>query len=225
VRRSARHLARKGNAVTTVTEQAAAAPASEGVAPQVGGATLAAHVEAYEPDIEKVLISAEEIQSKLAEMGEQITRDYAGRSVLLVGVLKGAFVVMADLARYVRLPLEFDFMAVSSYGMATKTSGVVRILKDLDHDLEGLDVLLVEDIVDSGLTLKYLLKNLAARKPASLEVAALLRKIGLQKVPLDLRYVGFDIPPEFVVGYGLDYGERFRNLPFVATLRPGAYGG
>jgi hypoxanthine phosphoribosyltransferase len=182
-------------------------------------------VEAYEPDIEKVLISSEEIQSKLAEMGEQITRDYAGRSVLLVGVLKGAFVVMADLARYVRLPLEFDFMAVSSYGMATKTSGVVRILKDLDHDLEGLDVLLVEDIVDSGLTLKYLLKNLAARKPASLEVAALLRKIGLQKVPLDLRYVGFDIPPEFVVGYGLDYGERFRNLPYVATLRPEAYGG
>jgi hypoxanthine phosphoribosyltransferase len=210
--------------VTTVTEQAATAPASQGVAPR-GGATLAAHVEAYEPDIEKVLISSEEIQSKLAEMGEQITRDYAGRSVLLVGVLKGAFVVMADLARYVRLPLEFDFMAVSSYGMATKTSGVVRILKDLDHDLEGLDVVLVEDIVDSGLTLKYLLKNLAARKPASLEVAALLRKIGLQKVPLDLRYVGFDIPPEFVVGYGLDYGERFRNLPYVATLRPEAYGG
>jgi hypoxanthine phosphoribosyltransferase len=188
-------------------------------------ATLAAHVEAYEPDIDKILISSEEIQSTLAEMGEQITQDYAGRSVLLVGVLKGAFVVMADLARYVRLPLEFDFMAVSSYGMATKTSGVVRILKDLDHDLEGLDVLLVEDIVDSGLTLKYLLKNLAARKPASLEVAALLRKIGLQKVPLDLRYVGFDIPPEFVVGYGLDYGERFRNLPYVATLRPEAYGG
>jgi hypoxanthine phosphoribosyltransferase len=182
-------------------------------------------VEAYQPDIEKVLISSEEIQSKLAEIGEQITQDYAGKSVLLVGVLKGAFVVMADLARYVRLPLEFDFMAVSSYGMATKTSGVVRILKDLDHDLEGLDVVLVEDIVDSGLTLKYLLKNLAARKPASLEVAALLRKIGLQKVPLDLRYVGFDIPPEFVVGYGLDYGERFRNLPYVATLRPEAYGG
>jgi hypoxanthine phosphoribosyltransferase len=209
--------------VTAVTDRAPARPA-EGNA-QEQSATLAAHVEAYQPDIEKILISSEEIQSKLAEMGEQITRDYAGRSVLLVGVLKGAFVVMADLARYVRLPLEFDFMAVSSYGMATKTSGVVRILKDLDHDLEGLDVLLVEDIVDSGLTLKYLLKNLAARKPASLEVAALLRKIGLQKVPLDLRYVGFDIPPEFVVGYGLDYGERFRNLPFVATLRPEAYGG
>ena len=182
-------------------------------------------MEAYEPDIEKVLITAEEIQAKLVEMGEAITRDYAGRSLLLVGVLKGAFVVMADLARHIRLPLEFDFMAVSSYGAATKSSGVVRILKDLDHDLEGRDVLLVEDIVDSGLTLKYLLKNLAARKPASLEVAAMLRKTGIQKVPLDLRYIGFDIPKEFVVGYGLDYAERFRNLPYVATLKPEAYGG
>jgi hypoxanthine phosphoribosyltransferase len=186
--------------------------------------TLSAYVEAYEPDIQKVLISSEEIQAKLAELGERITADYAGRSLLLIGVLKGAFVVMADLARYIRLPLEFDFMAVSSYGAATKTSGVVRILKDLDHDLEGRDVLLVEDIVDSGLTLKYLLKNLAGRKPASLEVAALLRKEGLQMVPLDIRYTGFDIPPEFVVGYGLDYAERFRNLPYVATLKPEAYG-
>jgi hypoxanthine phosphoribosyltransferase len=188
-----------------------------------GTATLAAYVEAYEPDIEKVLISSEELQAKLAEMGEKITADYAGSSLLLVGVLKGAFVVMADLSRYIRLPLEFDFMAVSSYGAATKTSGVVRILKDLDHDLAGRDVLLVEDIVDSGLTLKYLLKNLAARKPASLEVAALLRKEGIQQVELDLRYVGFDIPNEFVVGYGLDFAERYRNLPFVATLRPSAY--
>jgi hypoxanthine phosphoribosyltransferase len=185
--------------------------------------TLAAYVEAYEPDIEKVLISSDEIQAKLAELGQRITEDYAGRSLLLIGVLKGAFVVMADLARYIRLPLEFDFMAVSSYGAATKTSGVVRILKDLDHDLEGLDVLLVEDIVDSGLTLKYLLKNLAGRKPATLEVAALLRKEGIQMVPLDLRYVGFDIPNEFVVGYGLDFAERYRNLPYVATLKPEAY--
>jgi hypoxanthine phosphoribosyltransferase len=115
-------------------------------------------------------------------------------------------------------------MAVSSYGAATKTSGVVRILKDLDHDLDGMDVLLVEDIVDSGLTLKYLLKNLAARKPASLEVAALLRKTGIQKVPLDIRYIGFDIPPDFVVGYGLDFDERYRNLPYIATLKPEAYG-
>jgi hypoxanthine phosphoribosyltransferase len=185
---------------------------------------MTTYVEAYEPDIDRVLISAEQIQSKLAEMGERISADYAGRRLLLVGVLKGAFVVMADLARYIRLPLEFDFMAVSSYGAATKTSGVVRILKDLDHDLEGLDVLVVEDIVDSGLTLKYLLKNLAGRKPASLEVAALLRKEGIQQVELDLRYVGFEIPNEFVVGYGLDYGERYRNLPYIATLRPEAYG-
>ncbi len=185
--------------------------------------TLPAYVEAYAPDIDRVLIGADEIQAKLAEMGERISSDYAGRSLLLVGVLKGAFVMMADLARYVRLPLEFDFMAVSSYGAATKTSGVVRILKDLDHDLDGLDVLVVEDIVDSGLTLKYLLKNLAARKPASLEVAALLRKEGIQQVELDLRYVGFDIPNEFVVGYGLDYAERYRNLPYIATLRPEAY--
>ena len=182
-------------------------------------------VSAHEPDIEKVLISTEEIESALATMGEQITKDYAGKSLLLVGVLKGAVMVMADLARHIGLPLEFDFMAVSSYGAATKTSGVVRILKDLDHDLDGVDVLLVEDIVDSGLTLKYLLKNLAARKPSSLEVAALLRKTGLQKVPLDIRYVGFEIPAEFVVGYGLDYAERYRNLPYVATLRPEAYGG
>jgi hypoxanthine phosphoribosyltransferase len=187
--------------------------------------TLVSYVEAYEPDIQQVLLSSERIQDKLAEMGEKISADYDGKPLLLVGVLKGAFVVMADLARYIRLPLEFDFMAVSSYGAATKTSGVVRILKDLDHDLEGLDVLLVEDIVDSGLTLKYLLKNLAARRPASLEVAALLRKTGIQKVPLDIRYVGFDIPPEFVVGYGLDYGERYRNLPYIATLKPRAYGG
>jgi hypoxanthine phosphoribosyltransferase len=180
-------------------------------------------MEIYESDIQKVLISEEEIQAKLAEMGEQITRDYEGRRILLVGVLKGAFVVMADLARHIRLPLEFDFMAVSSYGAATKTSGVVRILKDLDHDLEGLDVLVVEDIVDSGLTLKYLLKNLAARKPATLEVAALLRKEGIQQVELDLRYVGFDIPNEFVIGYGLDYAEKYRNLRSIATLAPHVY--
>jgi hypoxanthine phosphoribosyltransferase len=182
-------------------------------------------MDAYADQIEQVLISEEDIQAKLAEMGAKITADYDGRSILIVGVLKGAFVVMADLARHIALPIEFDFMAVSSYGAATKTSGVVRILKDLDHDLEGRDVLVVEDIVDSGLTLKYLLKNLAARKPASLEVAALLRKEGIQQVELDVRYVGFDIPNEFVVGYGLDYAERFRNLPYIGTLKPSAYGG
>jgi hypoxanthine phosphoribosyltransferase len=179
----------------------------------------------FTDDIEKVLISEEEIQAKLVEMGSAITRDYADRSLLLVGVLKGAFVVMADLARNIQLPLQFDFMAVSSYGAATKTSGVVRILKDLDHDLKDRDVLVVEDIVDSGLTLKYLLKNLAGRKPATLEVAALLRKEGIQQVELNLRYVGFDIPNEFVVGYGLDFAEKYRNLPYIGTLKPTAYGG
>ena len=185
--------------------------------------TLSAHVEAYEPDIDRILITSEEIQDKLRDMGERITADYAGRQLLLVGVLKGAFVVMADLARNIRLPLEFDFMAVASYGTATKTSGVVRILKDLDHELEGRDVLLVEDIVDSGLTLNYLLKNLHARRPRSLEVAALLQKKDIQQVPIELRYLGFDIPNEFVVGYGLDFAERYRNLPYIATLKPEAY--
>jgi hypoxanthine phosphoribosyltransferase len=180
-------------------------------------------MDAFTDDIEQVLITEAEIQAKLAEMGAKITADYRDRSLLLVGVLKGAFVVMADLARNIELPLQFDFMAVSSYGAATKTSGVVRILKDLDHDLRDRDVLVVEDIVDSGLTLKYLLKNLAGRKPASLEVAALLRKEGIQQVPLDVRYVGFDIPNEFVVGYGLDYAEKYRNLPFIGRLRPSAY--
>jgi len=180
-------------------------------------------MDAFTDDIEQVLIPEAEIQAKLAEMGEKITADYRDRSLLLVGVLKGAFVVMADLARHIDLPLQFDFMAVSSYGAATKTSGVVRILKDLDHDLRDRDVLVVEDIVDSGLTLKYLLKNLAGRKPATLEVAALLRKEGIQQVDLDVRYVGFDIPNEFVVGYGLDYAEKYRNLPFIGTLKPAAY--
>jgi hypoxanthine phosphoribosyltransferase len=181
------------------------------------------HAEAYERDIERVLISEGEIRSKLREMGDRITEDYAGKDLLLIGVLKGAFVVMADLARHIRLPLETDFMAVASYGAATKTSGVVRILKDLDHDLEDRDVLLVEDIVDSGLTLNYLLKNLRGRRPASLEVAALLKKTGIQRVHLDVRYVGFEIPPDFVVGYGLDFAEKFRNLPYIATLKPEAY--
>jgi hypoxanthine phosphoribosyltransferase len=180
-------------------------------------------MDAFADDIEKVLIPEDEIQAKLVEMGAKITADYQGRNLLLVGVLKGAFVVMADLSRHIHLPLQFDFMAVSSYGAATKTSGVVRILKDLDHDLKDRDVLVVEDIVDSGLTLKYLLKNPAGRKPATLEVAALLRKEGIQQVDLDVRYVGFDIPNEFVVGYGLDYAEKYRNLPFIGMLRRSAY--
>jgi hypoxanthine phosphoribosyltransferase len=186
-------------------------------------ARLEGHVEAYENDIDRVMITEDEIQATVRRLGDEITEDYRGRSPLLIGVLKGAFVMMADLSRHIRLPVEFDFMAVASYGAATKTSGVVRILKDLDHDIEGRDILLVEDIVDSGLTLNYLLKNLRGRRPASLEVCALLKKEGIQQVPLDIRYTGFEIPPEFVVGYGLDFGERFRNLPYIATLKPDAY--
>ena len=166
----------------------------------------------------KVVISAEDIDAKLAEMGAQITEDYAGRDLLLVGILKGAFVVMADLARHIDLPVEFDFMAVSSYGSATKSSGVVRILKDLDQEIAGRDVLIVEDIVDTGLTLHYLLKNLEVRKPASLSLAALLIKDGIDRPPLDVKYEGFHIPPKFVVGYGLDYEGKYRNLPYVAEV-------
>jgi hypoxanthine phosphoribosyltransferase len=187
------------------------------------GASASRRVAAYEADIDTVLITEDEIQTMVRHLGQQITEDYRDRSPLLIGVLKGAFVVMADISRHIGLPVEFDFMAVASYGAATKTSGVVRILKDLDHDIEGRDVLLIEDIIDSGLTLNYLLRNLRGRRPASLEVCALLRKDGIQQVPTEIRYCGFQIPPEFVVGYGLDFGERFRNLPYIATLKPDAY--
>ncbi len=169
-------------------------------------------------DIGKVLISADEIDAKLTEMGAAITRDYQGKDLLLIGILKGAFVVMADLARHIDLPVEFDFMAVSSYGSATKTSGVVRILKDLDQEIEGRHVLIVEDIVDTGLTLHYLLKNLEVRKPASLGLAALLIKDGIDRPPLDVKYEGFHIPPKFVVGFGLDLDGKYRNLPYVAVV-------
>ena len=151
-------------------------------------------------------------------MGKRITEDYAGREILMVGVLKGAFIVMADLARHIEGPVHFDFMAVSSYGAATQTSGVVRILKDLDTEIADRHVLIVEDIIDSGLTLSYLLKSLAVRRPASLEVATLLLKEGIQRVALDVRYVGFRIGPEFVVGYGLDYAGLYRNLPYVGVM-------
>jgi hypoxanthine phosphoribosyltransferase len=167
------------------------------------------------PDLGEVIVTEQMLRERVAELGKEITADYAGRAPLLVGVLKGAFVFMADLGREIALPVEFDFMAVSSYGSATKTSGVVRIVKDLDLDLSGRDVLLVEDIVDTGLTLRYLRRNLAARNPASLEVCALLLRDGLQADDPDVRYTGFVIPPDFVVGYGLDVAEEFRNLPYV----------
>jgi hypoxanthine phosphoribosyltransferase len=163
----------------------------------------------------KVVVPAEEIRERIEALGKEITADYVGRPPLLVGVLKGAFMFMSDLSRAIDLPVEFDFMAVSSYGSATRTSGVVRIIKDLDLDLTDRHVLIVEDIVDSGLTLAYLRRNLEARHPASLEICALLIKEGLQKSDLDIRYVGFQIPPEFVVGYGLDVAEKYRNLPDI----------
>ncbi|BDZ42599.1 hypoxanthine phosphoribosyltransferase [Paraoerskovia sediminicola] len=176
-------------------------------------------------DISSVLLSEEQLQTRLGEMAEQIDRDYAGKDLLLVGVLKGAVMVMADLSRRLEHRVQMDWMAVSSYGSGTKSSGVVRILKDLDSDLQGRNVLIVEDIIDSGLTLSWLLSNLRSRGPESVEIATMLRKPEAAKVEVDVRYVGFDIPTEFVVGYGLDYAELYRNLPFVGTLAPHVYSG
>ena len=175
-------------------------------------------------DLEKVLLTEEQIATRLDEMAAEIDADYAGREVLLVGVLRGAVMVMADLSRRMHTSVEMDWMAVSSYGSGTKSSGVVRILKDLDSDLHGRHVLIVEDIVDSGLTLSWLLSNLRSRGPKSVEIATLLRKPESAKVEVDVKYVGFDIPPEFVVGYGLDFAEKYRHLPFVGTLAPHVYG-
>ena len=176
-------------------------------------------------DLERVLFDEETILARITELAGQIDQEYQDRDLLLVGVLKGAVMVMADLARAIHLPLEMDWMAVSSYGSGAKSSGVVRILKDLDRDIGGKDVLLVEDILDSGLTLSWLLRNLASRRPASLEVFTLLRKPEAAQVEVRPRYVGFDIPNEFVVGYGLDYAQRFRHLRAVGTLAPHVYGG
>jgi hypoxanthine phosphoribosyltransferase len=175
------------------------------------------------PDICQVILPEEAVRERVRELGAQISRDYEGRTVLLVAVLRGAALFIADLAREITIPVELDFMAVSSYGSSTKSSGVVRIIKDLDEVIEGRDVIVVEDILDTGLTLKYLLKNLASRKPASLEVVTLLSKEGKQRVPISCRYVGFAIPDEFVVGYGLDYAEKYRNLPYIGILDPSAY--
>ena len=171
-----------------------------------------------DPAIGEVLVGAEDLRRRVAELGEQVSRDYAGKDLVLIGVLKGAVFFLSDLMRHLDIPVEVDFMAVASYGSATKSSGVVRILKDLDAAIEGRDVLIVEDIVDSGLTLQYLLRNLAGRNPASLEVCALLIKPERRKVDLETRYVGFEIPDRFAIGYGLDHAERYRNLPYVAAL-------
>jgi hypoxanthine phosphoribosyltransferase len=172
-----------------------------------------------ERGVGEILIDEERLQSRIRELGAELSADYAGRELLLVGVLKGAVFFLSDLMRHLDVTCEVDFMAVASYGSATKSSGVVRILKDLDAVIEGRDVLIVEDIVDSGLTLQYLLRNLAGRNPRSLEVCALLIKPERRKVDLQTRYVGFEIPNTFAIGYGLDYGERYRNLPYVAALK------
>jgi len=176
-----------------------------------------------ESDLDHVLLTEEQVLARIAEVAQQIDQDYAGRAPLLVGVLNGAVMVMADLARALSIHADMDWMAVSSYGSGTASSGVVRILKDLDIDVADRDVLIVEDILDSGLTLSWLLKNLKSRKPASLEVFTLLRKPDAIKVSVDPKYVGFDIPNEFVVGYGLDYAQRYRNLRCIGTLAPHVY--
>ena len=167
-----------------------------------------------------VLIDRDTLQRRISELGEEISADYAGRDLLLVGVLKGAVFFMADLMRGLTIPCEIDFMAISSYGDSTDSSGVVRILKDLDINIEGRDVLVVEDIIDSGLTLSYLMRNLEAREPASLEICALLTKPERREIEVPVRYVGFEIPNRFVIGYGLDFAERYRNLPYVGILDP-----
>jgi hypoxanthine phosphoribosyltransferase len=169
--------------------------------------------------IGEILVPEKDLARRVRELAAQVSEDYAGRDVLLIGVLKGAVFFLSDIMRSLTIPCEVDFMAISSYGSATKSSGVVRILKDLDTAIEGRDVLIVEDIVDSGLTLQYLLRNLAARAPASLEVCALLIKPGARRVDTTPKYVGFELPDEFVIGYGLDHAERYRNLPYVATLK------
>jgi hypoxanthine phosphoribosyltransferase len=174
-------------------------------------------------DLVNVLYTEEQIQGRLAELAEAIERDYAGQDILLVGVLKGAVMVMADLARHFKRHVEMDWMAISSYGSGTKSSGVVRILKDLDTDISGRHVLVVEDIIDTGLTLSWLVSNLASRGPASVEICTLLRKPEALQMSVDVRYVGYDIPNEFVVGYGLDFDERYRNLRSIGTLAPHVY--
>ncbi len=176
-------------------------------------------------EMERCLISSEQIAEKVAALGEQISRDYKGKQLVVVGILKGAIVFLADLIREVTIPLYVDFMAVSSYGSSTESSGVVRILKDLDKSIEGKDVLIVEDIIDSGLTLRYLVENLEARHPNSVKVCTLLDKPGRRKTQVAIHYNGFVIPDEFAVGYGLDYNDKYRNLPGVYVLKKEVYSG
>jgi hypoxanthine phosphoribosyltransferase len=178
---------------------------------------------AAHPEIESVLMSEQDIATRVRELAAQVDADYAGREILLVGVLKGAVMFMADLARALETPVSMEFMAVSSYGSSTSSSGVVRILKDLDREIADKHVLVVEDIIDSGLTLSWLLRNMRSRGPASVEVVALMRKPDAAKIDVPVKYVGFDIANEFVVGYGLDYAERYRDLPFVGLLKPEVY--
>ncbi len=173
-----------------------------------------------EAAVVEVLIERDVLQRRIAELGEEISTDYTGRDLLLIGVLKGAVFFMADLMRNLTIPCEIDFMAISSYGDSTDSSGVVRILKDLDINIEGRDVLIVEDIIDSGLTLSYLMRNLEAREPASLEICSLLTKPDRREAEVPVRYIGFEIPNRFVIGYGLDFAERYRNLPYVGVLDP-----
>ena len=172
-----------------------------------------------------VLVPSDDIQEKVRELGERITQDYRGEKLLLVGILRGAVVFLSDLMRHLQLPCEIDFMDISSYGTGTQSSGVVRILKDLEEDITGRHVLIVEDIVDTGLTLSYLLRSLQARKPASLEICALLTKPSRRRVELDIKYLGFEVPDEFVVGYGLDYAGAYRNLPDICVLKEEVFSG
>ena len=174
-------------------------------------------------DVEKVLLSEEQLSQKIAELGEEISKDYQGKEIVAICVLKGAILFMAALATAVKVPMVLDFMAVSSYGNGTSTSGTVRILKDLDNSIEGKHVLVVEDIIDSGVTLKYLLKNLKSRKPASIKLCTLLNKPERRRVEVDIDYCGFTVPDYFLVGYGLDYAEKYRNLPFIGILKPAIY--
>ncbi|HHU50027.1 MAG TPA: hypoxanthine phosphoribosyltransferase [Clostridiales bacterium] len=173
--------------------------------------------------VEKILIDEEKLRNRIREMGRQITEDYRGKDLIVICILKGAILFTSDLVKEIKLPLSIDFMAVSSYGTSTKSSGVVRILKDLDEEIEGRHVLIVEDIVDSGLTLNYLTENLLSRKPASLKICCCLDKPERRMAPVKVNYVGFNIPDEFVIGYGLDYAEKYRNLPFIGVLSKDAY--